>query len=54
MPEKRVPAWARLPKDSDGRKVCRFVERFLVHGEGDHYGTPFLLTDDQARFVNRC
>src|SRR5215210_6938849 len=52
----RVPAWAKLPREEseDGRRVCKWVERFLVHGEGDHYGTPFILTDDQARFVFCC
>jgi phage terminase large subunit-like protein len=53
MPDARVPAWAELPADSDGRRVCKFIERFLVHGEGDHYGAPFILTDDQARFIHR-
>ncbi len=38
---------------SDGGVVCDWIERFLVHGDGDWYGKPFRLTDEQRRFIWR-
>jgi phage terminase large subunit-like protein len=36
-----------------GGTACRWIERNLVHGEGDFYGEAFHLTDDQQRFLWR-
>lgn len=36
-----------------GPLVCRWIERFCVHGEGDHLGRPFVLDKWQKRFVYR-
>lgn len=33
--------------------MCRWVERQLVHGEGDRFGQPFRLTRDERRFIYR-
>lgn len=41
-------------RPSRGAFVCWFIERWLVHGEGDFYGRPFRLTPEQKRFVYRC
>jgi phage terminase large subunit-like protein len=38
---------------SRGAFVCRWVERQLVHGEGDRFGQPFRLTRDERRFIYR-
>lgn len=32
---------------SYGKIICKFIETFLVHGEGDSYGKKFRLRDDQ-------
>jgi phage terminase large subunit-like protein len=34
--------------------VCRWIERNLVHGEGDFYGRPFRLLPSQKRFIYRA
>lgn len=34
-----------------GPYVCAWIERHLVHGEGDYYGQPFLLRLSQKRFI---
>lgn len=36
-----------------GPQVCRWIERSLVHGEGDSYGQPFRLRDDQRLLLYR-
>src|SRR5438105_9016174 len=40
-------------KPSLGKFVCRFIEKFLVHGEGDFLGQPFRLDPWQKQFVYR-
>lgn len=37
-----------------GPDVCRWIERNLVHGEGDYYGKPFKLRPWQRRFIWRA
>lgn len=37
-----------------GPDVCRWIERNLVHGEGDYYGKPFRLRAWQRRFIWRA
>jgi len=39
---------------SRGAFVCRWIERNLVHGEGDFFGQPFRLTTLQKAFIYRC
>jgi phage terminase large subunit-like protein len=34
-----------------GPLVCAWIERFLVHSEGDYYGKPFRLIDYHRRFI---
>lgn len=36
-----------------GPAVCRWIERNLVHGEGDHFGEPFRLEAWQKRILYR-
>ena len=36
-----------------GRRVCAWIERFLVHGEGDYLGEKFLLEEWQRALVYR-
>ncbi len=36
-----------------GPRVCRWIERFLVHGEGDYLGEPFRLEDWQRTLIYR-
>lgn len=36
-----------------GPRVCRWIERFLVHGEGDYLGEPFLLEDWERALIYR-
>lgn len=36
-----------------GRRVCRWIEANLVHGEGDLQGRPFRLTADERRLIYR-
>ena len=38
---------------SIGGYVVRWIETYLVHGEGDYFGEPFLLDDWQKRFIWR-
>jgi hypothetical protein len=37
-----------------GPQVCKWIERFLVHSEGDFYGQPFRLIDFHRRFIWRA
>jgi phage terminase large subunit-like protein len=41
---------AKLPA-SRGAFVTAWIEKHLVHSEGDHLGEPFQLTDEQKRFL---
>lgn len=34
-----------------GARVCRWIEKFLVHAEGDYQGEPFRLEDWQRRLI---
>jgi phage terminase large subunit-like protein len=36
-----------------GQLAARWIERFLIHGDGDFYGRPFRLRDDQKLFLLR-
>ncbi len=45
-PKKRV-----APVPTLGPYVCAWIERNLVHGEGDYYGKPFRLLRFQKRFI---
>lgn len=36
-----------------GPAVCRWIERTLVHGEGDHFGEPFRLERWQREIIYR-
>jgi phage terminase large subunit-like protein len=38
---------------TDGARVCRWIHRHAVLGEGDHFGMPFRLRDWQRRFIYR-
>jgi phage terminase large subunit-like protein len=38
---------------SDGARVCRWIERHCVLGEGDYFGQPFRLRPWQRRFLYR-
>ena len=42
-----------LPQ-SRGAFVCWWIERHLVHSEGDYFGRPFRLSDEQNRFIWRA
>lgn len=47
---------ARLSKSlppTHGAKVCKWIEAFLVHGEGDKFGEPFRLEPFQRAFIYR-
>ena len=46
MAKRREKRWP-----THGPEVCSWMESVLVHGEGDFFGEPFRLTDDQARFL---
>lgn len=37
-----------------GAAVCKWIERCLVHSEGDYYGKPFHLIDYHRRFIWRA
>lgn len=37
-----------------GPQVCRWIERNLVHAEGDYFGKPFRLRPRQRRFIYRA
>jgi phage terminase large subunit-like protein len=39
------------PPPSRGGMVCTYIERNLVHSQGDFYGQPFRLTPEQKRFI---
>ena len=59
-PTKRTPG-SRSSRAADpelapsrGAFVCRWIERNLVHGEGDFFGQPFRLTRSQKAFIYRC
>lgn len=34
--------------------MCRWIEKYLVHSQGDWLGQPFRLTQDQKRFIYRA
>lgn len=36
-----------------GQDLCRWIEQYLVHGEGDFLGQPFLLEPWQKRIIYR-
>ncbi len=36
-----------------GALACRWIEKNLIHAEGDYFGQPFRLRDDQRLFVFR-
>ena len=38
---------------SDGARVCRWIERHCVLGEGDYFDQPFRLRSWQRRFLYR-
>ena len=49
---KRKPQQKRgSPAPTLGPYVCAWIERNLVHGEGDYYGRPFRLLKFQKRFI---
>lgn len=56
MATTRASKSSKSPKlaPTNGPQVCRWIERFLVHGEGDYFGKPFKLTRDQKAFIYRC
>ena len=37
-----------------GPRVCRWIEKCLVHSEGDFFGQPFRLIDFHRRFIWRA
>lgn len=41
------------PWPSEGRRAVRWMHKWLICAEGDWYGSPFRLRDDQKRFVWR-
>lgn len=45
---------AAAPAPSLGRWVCRWIERCLVHAEGDYLGQPFRLRPWQRAFIWRA
>ena len=47
-----TPAADPLPPTL-GRSVCRWIERHLVHGEGDYLGEPFRLEGWQRELIYR-
>ena len=49
----RAPA-PPAPAPSLGRWVCRWIERCLVHSEGDYLGRPFQLRPWQKAFIWRA
>ena len=44
---------SKLPP-SRGKTVCDWIEKALVHTEGDLFGKPFQLTAEQRAFIYRC
>jgi phage terminase large subunit-like protein len=42
---------ASNPTPSLGGAVSKWIERYLVHSEGDFYGKPFRLIDFHRRFI---
>jgi phage terminase large subunit-like protein len=36
-----------------GPLVCKWIERYLVHSEGDYYGRPFRLIDHHRKFISK-
>src|SRR4051812_9118669 len=44
---------ADLPP-SLGARVCAWIERYLVHGEGDYLGQPFRLRRWQRALIYRA
>jgi phage terminase large subunit-like protein len=40
-------------RPSLGKFVCAWIEKYLVHGEGDYLGKPFVLEPWQRRFIFR-
>lgn len=50
------PRWqtpAERGIESQGERACRWIETFLVHGEGDFYGQPFKLRLWQRAVIYR-
>jgi phage terminase large subunit-like protein len=43
-----------VPAPTLGPLVCKWIEKYLVHSEGDYYGKPFKLIDFHRRFIWRC
>jgi hypothetical protein len=50
----------RIPEEGDpglppteGARMCAWIERHCLLGEGDHYGRPFRLRPFQRRFIYR-
>lgn len=37
-----------------GHWVCAWIEKYLVHAEGDWYGQPFRLSEFHRRFIHEC
>ncbi|MDA2936823.1 terminase large subunit [Acidobacteria bacterium AH-259-A15] len=37
-----------------GPRLCKWVERYLAHAEGDFYGRPFRFADYQREFIWRA
>ena len=37
--------------ETKGREVVKFIQSCVVHGEGDYYGSPFLLDDWQKKII---
>lgn len=44
---------SRTAPATQGKRVCQWIEKYLVHGEGDFYGQPFRLRRWQRRFIYR-
>jgi phage terminase large subunit-like protein len=37
-----------------GPLVCKWIERYLVHSEGDYLGRSFKLIDFHRKFISKC
>jgi phage terminase large subunit-like protein len=55
-PKKEVCCTMQHTSDSPtlGPLVCKWIQRYLVHSEGDHFGRPFKLIPFHRQFISRC
>jgi phage terminase large subunit-like protein len=49
----RVSTSSSTPRPTKGPRVCRFIEKHCVLGEGDYFGQPVRLTRWQKRLIYR-